>query len=158
VFHVELRQFPHAVRKFNLGRAELEQRIVGPWTRGQAIGLDDHRFAPDRAKLAIYEGRGLEPDEIGMGRGWANVTRTGEDVTGRLLEESRHAVQSPPRLDAVKQALLAQSGQAPFTLAQTLTLIGELQGAPAEGERLELAARAVWELLAEGRLALSRPE
>jgi hypothetical protein len=157
VFHVELRQFPHVTRAFNLQRGELDSRILGPWVRGNAIELDERRWLPDRAKLAVYEGRALAGDEIGMGRGWANVTRTGEEVTARVVAEARQAVQSPPVLETLKQGLLARSADGQVRLAQVFELIGELEPEPPERERPALAARAVWELLQEGRLTLSRP-
>ena len=158
MFHVELRQFPHVGRAFNLAREELDRRILGSWVRGQAIELDEHRFLPDRAKLAIYEGRALAGDEIGMGRGWANATRTGEEVTARVLDEARQSMQAPPALDSIKQELLARTAQAPVGLIQLLALVGELDPGSLERDRPALAARAVWDLLQDGRLALSRPD
>ncbi len=53
---------------------------------GECAGRPGERkWAPERAKLTIYEGPELRPDEIGVGRGWGNVTKYGTDVTGRLL-------------------------------------------------------------------------
>ena len=46
MFHVELRQFPHVARMFNLSREELEARILGPWLAGRELELDqplEHR-------------------------------------------------------------------------------------------------------------------
>ncbi len=73
MFHVELRQFPHQARAFNLTRDQLEARILGPWVSGGSIELDDRHWLPDRARLTIYEGPHLAPDQLGMGRGWQNV-------------------------------------------------------------------------------------
>ena len=85
MFHVELRQFPHQARAFNLSREELDTRVIAPWVAGRAIELDDRRWSPERARLTIYESPHLTPDQLGMGRGWQSVTRDGVDVTARLL-------------------------------------------------------------------------
>jgi len=85
VFHVELRQFPHQTRAFNLTREELDARIVGPWIAGEAIEMDDYRWLPDRATLTIYEGPLLGLGDMGLGRGWQNVTRKGREVTQEVL-------------------------------------------------------------------------
>ncbi len=154
MFHAELRQFPYATRAFNLSRQELDARIVGPWVRGHAVELDDRRWSPDRAKLVIYEGRALATEEIGMGRGWSNVTRTGEDVTERVVQEVRGSVESPPTLETIKREILAR---APIDMAQLLQLVGDLEPGTSDSERLELAARSIWELLQAGSLTLSRP-
>jgi catechol 2,3-dioxygenase-like lactoylglutathione lyase family enzyme len=86
VFHVELRQFPHTARAFNLTREQLHARFTGPWLKQEVVELDSQRFAPERANLTIYEGPRLETVDMGMGRGWQNVMRRGEDVTERELQ------------------------------------------------------------------------
>jgi catechol 2,3-dioxygenase-like lactoylglutathione lyase family enzyme len=93
VFHVELRQFPHTARAFNLTREQLHARIVAPWLRGEVVEVDSQRFAPERAKLTIFEARELATVDMGMGRGWQNVMRRGEDVTER---EVKAATVQPP--------------------------------------------------------------
>jgi hypothetical protein len=144
VFHVELRQFPHQARAFNLEREELEERILRPWLAGATVQLQEHRFDPRKAKLAVYEGRGLESSEIGLGRGWANVTKSGTDVTAQLLEAGRSNTAATD-LDALLAALASSRG--PLTLAQAVAITAE-HTAPWEAEQ------AVWQLLREGRLVL----
>jgi hypothetical protein len=155
VFHVELRQFPHMTREFNLDREQLDARVLRPWVRGEAVELGERRWAPDRARLAIYEGRAVESDEIGMGRGWGNVTKTAEDVTARVLDEARRAAASPPALDRLKALLVARAQEQPLKMATVLGLAGELRSDSSANERVELANRAIWELLQEERLTLS---
>jgi hypothetical protein len=138
VFHVELRQFPHVARAFNLSAEELEARILSGWRRGAHVELQDRRWDPGRAKLTVYEGRELEISEIGLGRGWANVTRTGSDVTDRVLEASR----PPERLDDLAAAL----ADGPLTLAEATKIAAELGLQPEQ---------AIWQLLQEGRLKLT---
>jgi hypothetical protein len=152
VFHVELRQFPHQTRAFNLTRRELDVRILGPWVSGAAIDLDDRRWAPDRARLTIYEGPELAGDQLGLGRGWANVTRTGEDVTERLLAETA----APPPVAELKRDLVKRCAEAPLTLGAVVELAGERYPQARVSERLALGEQAVWELLHEGLVCLVR--
>jgi hypothetical protein len=154
VFHVELRQFPHATRAFNLSREELDARVLEPWASGRAIELDDRRWAPDRARLVIYEGRELATEEMGMGRGWANVTRSGEDVTEQLLAHARRALTEPPALAALKDALVTRIADGRVALSEVPAMATHLRPGARASERLALAEQAVWELLHEGRAVL----
>jgi hypothetical protein len=62
VFHVELRQFPHVTRAFNLSEAELNAKVLVPWSEGQAVQMDDREWEPGKAKLTILEGPELHLD------------------------------------------------------------------------------------------------
>jgi len=158
VFHVELRQFPHVARAFNLSREELEAAILTPWAQGRAVDFQERRWSPERARISIYEGRELSLEEIGLGRGWANAGRTGQDVTGAMLDEARRTVVTSPAQVELQRALLARCASGALGLAQVVELAGELSLAPLASERLGLAERAVWQLLHEGRVALLRGE
>jgi hypothetical protein len=130
VFHVQLRQFPHSARAYNLSRAELVQRFTRPWAGGQEVATEDRRWAPQKARLTIYESRPLRADEVAIGRGWGNVEREGADVTERELAAVRlapaaarpPAAGSPPALAAVKDELVALTGIAPIPLARAVSL------------------------------------
>jgi hypothetical protein len=154
MFHLELRQFPHSARAFNLSRSELD-RILQPLAAGRPVELNERRWTPGKAKIAVYEGPELAVEEMGMGRGWGNVAKTGEDVTDRVLAEARGGVESPPALDALKGAIVAQADQEPVRFEQLLELAGRLVIDADANQRVELAARAVWELLRDGRLRLA---
>ena len=154
MFHVELRQFPHQARAFNLTRDQLDARILGPWTSGGAIELDDRRWAPDRAKLTIYEGPELASDQLGLGRGWANVTREGEDVTARILAESGRA--SPGPVAELKRELLDRGAYGPVSLRRMVELTAERYPGSRVSERVALCEQAAWELLHEGAVNLFR--
>ncbi len=130
-FHVELRQFPHAARAFNLTAEELQAGFVGPWLVGAAVHWDDRRWDPGRAKLTIYEADELRPDQIGMGRGWGNVTKSGREVTSALLERGRSTIEDR------KAEVLRRCAAGPLALDQL------------DDEQ------AVLELLREGRLRVS---
>lgn len=156
MFHVELRQFPHQTRAFNLTREELQARILGAWVAGQAISLDDRRWARDRARLTVYEGPRLEPDQLGMGRGWGNVTREGEDVTARVIAEASASVTHPPPVLDLKYEIVAGCAGAPLPLGRVVELAGARYPRSRVSERVALCEQAVWELLHEGAVQLAR--
>jgi hypothetical protein len=84
VYHVELRQFPHNLCRFNLDERAL-QAVVAPWARGQTVDFGERKWNPEQARLTIIEGPQLAPGELTMGRGWRAAQRDGEDVTERVL-------------------------------------------------------------------------
>jgi hypothetical protein len=156
VFHIELRQFPHQARAFNLTREALETRILRPWTSGGAIELDERRWLPDRARLTIYEGPRLGDDQLGMGRGWGNVTREGEDVTARLLAEASAAAAHPPPVVDLKYEIIARCAGQPLPVGRVVELVGERYPQARVSERVALSEQALWELLHEGAVRLVR--
>jgi hypothetical protein len=154
VFHVELKQFPHVARAFNLTLEQLHARIVARWVSQQTIELDDRRWSPERARLTIYEAPELRTDELGLGRGWANVTRVGEDVTERVLAQSRGEIGDRPAVEQLKLQILSVCEAGPLGLDRIARLAsGMLEGHRAS-ERLALAEQAVWELLHQGKVRL----
>ena len=91
-----------------------------------------------------------------MGRGWGNATKAGENVTDRLLAEARAALQSPPALEGLKDAIAARTAAERVGMEELLELAGELAADVDANQRVALAARATWELLGEGRVSLTR--
>ncbi|MGZ6666474.1 MAG: hypothetical protein ACXVH3_17175 [Solirubrobacteraceae bacterium] len=154
VFHVELRQFPHQARSFNLTREQLDTRILEPWCSGAPIELQDRRWTSEKAKLTILEGPELRPDEIGLGRGWNNATRSGQDVTTKLLEEARESRQAPA--DELKEAIVAACAGSAIVLAQVVAVAAAREPQRRPSELLGAAEQGVWELLHAGRLRLLR--
>ncbi len=155
VFHVQLRQFPHATRAFNLSREELDSRILRPWAAGRAVELDERRWEPDRARLTIVEGPELAQEEIGLGRGWANAMRRGHDVTAQLLAQ----LERMPGLEELKRELLSTiDARGRLPLPQVVELAGERQLRSRPSERLALCEQAVWELLHQRQLRMLRGE
>ena len=155
MFHVELRQFPHVARAFNLTRTELEARILRPLAAARPVELNERRWSPEKVKLTVYEGPAIPVEEMGMGRGWGNVTKTGENVTDRLLAESREAIRSSPVLEGLKEAIVARTAEQRVGLDELLRLAGELAADVDVNQRVALAARATWELLGEDRVSLT---
>jgi hypothetical protein len=88
VFHVELRQFPHNLCRFNLSEEEL-RTLVEPWAREQWIEFGGRKWSPHQARLTILHGPRLAVQELSMGRGWRNAQRRSEDVTDRVLDTAK---------------------------------------------------------------------
>ena len=88
MFHVELRQFPHNLCRFNLSEQELHT-LVEPWAREQWIELGGRKWSPHQARLTILDGPRLAVQELSLGRGWRNAQRRSEDVTGRVLAAAK---------------------------------------------------------------------
>jgi hypothetical protein len=157
VFHVELRQFPHQTRAFNLPRAELNERILRPWLAGEPVELNDYKWVPDRASLTIYEGPQLEVEDMGLGRGWQNVTRAGKDVTQQLLIESRAVVEEGlPTAEDFKAEIAARASAGAIPLRGLVEIAGEWYPRSRVSERIALCERVVWELLHAVPVVLSR--
>ncbi len=154
MYHLELRQFPHVARVFNLSRSDLEQRFVRPWVTGTAIDHDDRRWAPERVRLTILEGPELRSDELGMGRGWATAVKHGRDVTDALLADARRGAEARPELEALKLAVTEVAASA-VALPGVMALAAAAQPTWRPSEQLALAEQAVWELLHQQRLALT---
>ena len=111
VYHLELRQFPHTARVFNLERAELDTRFVRPWVQGEMIDHDERRWAPERTRLKILNGPAVRLDELGLGRGWGQATKDSEDVTDAVLAEAQRGAQARPEVEALKEQVVQAAGQ-----------------------------------------------
>ncbi len=154
MFHVEVRQFPHVARAFNLGQEELWSRFVASWVHGRPVLCDDHSFSPDRSRLTIYEAPPLRPEEIGLGRGWANVKRSGADVTAQLLDTARSVARRPPEVEVLRRRVLEASAAGSLTVNRVVEMAGNSLEGRAASERLALAERVVGELLRAGQVRL----
>lgn len=155
MFHVELRKFPNVARALNLTAVELHERIIGPWLRDEAIELEDRRWIPQQAKLTIYEGPELRAEQIGLGRGWANATRSGEEVTGLVLAQARDAAGAS--LEQLRHELLQRCAARPVAVQELVALANDQFAQLRVSDRLALAEQCVWELLHQGRLRLLVP-
>jgi hypothetical protein len=156
VFHVELRQFPHQTRAFNLSREELDEQIVAPWIAGEPIELNEYKWLPDRATLTIYEGPVLGVGDMGLGRGWQNVTRKGRDVTQEVLIEARDDAGGQPTAEDFKAEIAARSAAGAISISGLVELAGEWYPGSRVSERIALCEGVVWELLHSVPVTLSR--
>jgi len=95
MYHVELRQFPHNLCRFNLSEHEL-RAIAERWAREQWVALGDRKWDPIQARLTILEGPKLGSEQLTMGRGWRAAQRSGADVTGRVLADARARLAGAP--------------------------------------------------------------
>ena len=89
MYHVELRQFPHNMCRFNLSEQELFDTIVRAWAQEQWIEFGERKWNPHQARLTVLEGPQLAVEQLAMGRGWRNAQRQSEDVTERVLAQAR---------------------------------------------------------------------
>jgi hypothetical protein len=92
--HVELRQFPHNVCRFNISQEELRLLVV-PWAHGEWVEMGERKWSPHQAKLTVLEGPRLELEQLRMGRGWRAAQRQSKDVTEHVLEAARGAGNGP---------------------------------------------------------------
>ena len=163
MFHLELRQFPHNLCRFNLDEQEL-RAIVEPWAREMWVELGERKWSPHQAKLTVLEGPEIPLEQLSMGRGWRAAQRQSENVTERVLAAAKGAGEAgsevPPRhsqpdaslvADSLGLELLALLGDGSAPLSQAWRLAGARFPELSPGECLALAERAVGSLL-EGRL------
>lgn len=155
MFHIQLSQSVHVSREFNLSEEDLRRRIVEPWLARSLISSGDRDWAPERAKLTIYEGPELGPGELGIGRGWGNVTKQGTDVTARWLARQVAAPapatgpSGPPpgELERCRQEIARCAREGELDLGDCLAIAGALHFGSRVSERVALVEQAVWELL-----------
>ena len=88
MFHIEVRQFPHSIRRFNMTPAEVGH-LVEAWLAGRPVELGERSWLPQQSRLTILEGPRLADHQLSMGRGWRTAQREGVDVTERVLAEAR---------------------------------------------------------------------
>jgi hypothetical protein len=91
VYHVELRQFPHNLCRFNLTEQELRLTVLEPWARDQWIEMGERKWSPQQSKITVLKGPELAVNQLTMGRGWRAAQRQGEDVTDGLLAAVRQS-------------------------------------------------------------------
>jgi hypothetical protein len=168
MYHLELRQFPHNMCRFNLTKEEL-LAVVEPWAHDQWVELGERRWSPHQAKLTIVEGPRIPVEQLTMGRGWRQAQRNGAEVTERLLADARSvgsaATQAPVHDVSAQADLLADS-----LGLELLTLLDERPAPPAQAwtlacarcpertasECLALAEQAVRSLLRSRLIVLVR--
>ena len=155
MFHVELRQFLHAARAFNLTREELDARILHPWVAGDSITLQDRSWSAAKSKLTIIEGPELATGDLGLGRGWGNAEREGEDVTAALVAEAERQV-GPSPADELKRDIVSAARLAPLPLRRVVELVAVRNPQRRPSELVGVTEQAVWELLHQGSLAMLR--
>ena len=153
MYHLELRQFPHVSRAFNLDREALDTRFLKPWAAGDMIDYDDRRWPPEKTRVTVLEGPELDQADRGLGRGWALATKRGDNVTEQVLAEIHRGAEARPEVEALKDAI-AEVARTPITFSDTIALAVAKQPLWRASEQLSLAEQAVWELLHQGRVQM----
>jgi hypothetical protein len=108
MYHLELRQFPHNLCRFNLNEQDL-RAVLAPWVRDKPLELGERKWSPHQATLTVLEGPRLELGQLSMGRGWRTAQRESEDVTAGVIAAAGEAAQAAsPGVPAA-----APTGQSP---------------------------------------------
>lgn len=144
----------HQARAFNLSAEDLNERFLLPLSSGRFIRHEDQDWIPERTRITIYEAPQLRPDQIGMGKGWANVQKHGQDVTERLLAAVQQTAVRNPTAEALKERLLGRLAAGAVTLNEVLALAAEMSKGQRFSEQAAVAELAVWELLQRHELVL----
>jgi hypothetical protein len=118
MYHVQLRQFPHNLCRFNLDEGEL-RALLAPWVLEKPLELGERKWSPHQATLTVLEGPHLELQQLSMGRGWRAAERHGEDVTARVLAAAASASVAPAPGGTAPMQPATQGAQGP---ADPLTL------------------------------------
>lgn len=111
MFHIELRETPHRLHRFNLTDAELV-RLLQSWVRGEQLELGERVWSPKVAEILVLEGREIPVGRLTMGRGWSVAQREGTDVTERVLGDARETLAAAAAASA-ETAVATQRGGAP---------------------------------------------
>ncbi len=146
MYHVELRQFPHNLWRFNLTEQEL-RAIALPWARGDWLDLGERKWSPHQAKLTILEGERLPVQQLSIGRGWRNARRQSEDVTSRVLTAAKEAPPAREPHDATAGTVGAATGVGQARAA-------DQTGGPLEGARDPGPSARAHEGSADGQLVI----
>jgi hypothetical protein len=109
MYHLELRQFPHNLCRFNLTEQEL-RGVLAPWVRDKPLELGERKWSPHQATLTVLEGPRLELGRLSMGRGWRAAQRESEDVTAGVIAAAGEAL-AAASTGAPAAAPIAQSPQ-----------------------------------------------
>jgi hypothetical protein len=183
VYHVELRQFPHNVCRFNLTEQELQATVVERWAQEQWIEVEGRKWSPHQARLTVLRGPRVPLEQLSMGRGWRAAQRDSQDVTADVLVAAKQAAagagaQAQPMLaggemappppgvvlpgtdeallaDSLGLELLAALGVRGAPLRRAWELAGERHPQRTAGERLVLAERAIASLLRSRLIVLA---
>jgi hypothetical protein len=109
MYHVEMRQFPHNMCRFNLSAQELHV-LVEPWSRGEWVEFGERKWSPHQAKLTILQGPQIPLAQLSMGRGWRTAQRQGDDVSEHVIEAAGAASAGAARRDAQRGSASVRHG------------------------------------------------
>lgn len=113
-YHVEIRDYPHNVNRFNMSGQEIGAVLLA-WAQERVFELGDQRWNPQTAEMTVIEGPEIPVSSLSLGRGWPTAVREGQDVTERVLAEARGAIVdgSVARMAQAQEAEALAQSQAP---------------------------------------------
>jgi hypothetical protein len=174
-YHLELRQFPHNVCRFNISEAELREQVLVPWAQEKWIEFGERKWSPHQATLTVLQGPRIPFGQLTMGRGWRTAQRNSEEVTEELLAGVREELErggaggpveaagvAPPderrvedlAADSLGLELLGRIGNESAPLGRAWELAAERNPAATASATLALAEGAVESLLHAGLVTL----
>lgn len=159
MYHVQLYTRLHQARVYNLEMEELQRDFLDPMRGSGLFVYEGHEWEPRKTKLSVYEGERLRPDQIAMGRGWANAQKVAKDVTLEVMAQRPApgpAAGSPAAVAQLKERLIGRSA-GPVTLQEIIYMAGDLMPESDAAEQLAASHRAASELLHAGSAVLSPP-
>ncbi len=170
MFHIELRQPPHRMHRFNLSEQELRETVLTPWVRGERIEVGERGWSADAGAILVLEGPEIPIGQLTMNRGWSVAQREGRDVTERVLAGAREEVgEGPPSsamtsavadpemlADALGLELLRGLGETPMSLLSAWRTAAQRHPQMSAGASLDLAQRAVASLAHSRLITLTR--
>jgi hypothetical protein len=127
MFHIELRQAPHHLHRFNLEKRHLQAMVLEPWIRGAPIEMGERIWDPSKASILVLEGPQIAVGRLTMGRGWAIAHREGTDVTKQAIEAVRQVL-AEAAAEAAHASVAAGASAAPASAGIALAT----QVAPAD--------------------------
>lgn len=138
MYHLQLRQFPHNLSRFNLTEAQL-RAIVEPWAAERVVEIGERKWSPHQAKLTILEGPQLAVEQLAMGRGWRAAQRDSSDVTEQVLDAAKRvvdeaatrAIEEAGRAAIARDAAAAEAGGGDADGAEAAEAGGQLGAAAA---------------------------
>jgi hypothetical protein len=158
VYHVQLYTRLHQARVYNIDYDELQREFLEPMRSPRLFVYEGHEWEPRKTKLSVYEGDRLRPDQIAMGRGWANVRKIGKDVTRELLAQRPAPVPlaaSPVALALLKERLIGRLSAGPVSLQEIVAMAGDLMPGSEADDHLAASHLAASELLHSGGACLA---
>jgi hypothetical protein len=171
MFHIELRQAPHRLHRFNLDQRELQATVLAPWVRGTRIEIGERVWDPSTASILVLEGPEIPIGRLTMGRGWAVAQREGTEVTAQVIAAVRRELAdaivdaAPEQIapasatadatvltDALGLELLRNIGETPMSLPAAWRIAAQRHPQLPAGAALDLTRNAVASLV-RSRLA-----
>lgn len=116
MFHIELRQAPHRLHRFNLGAQELRETVLEPWVRGTQFEMGERIWDPYAGSILVLEGPEIPIGRLTMGRGWAVAVKDGTDVSEQAIAAVRQSL-AEVAAEGAQTALAAEPAAAGIALA-----------------------------------------